>query len=148
MKLDAEIESDVMTELKWDPNLVSEHIGVSVNEKVVTLTGWVSSYAQKLEAEKVAEQVLGVQAVADELEVKLPGDSRRDDFTIAHEAAEILKRNPFAADGVKAVVDRGWLTLDGEVNWAYQKDALERAVRTLPGVVRVVNNLCVKVRMV
>ena len=147
MKTDREIQTDVMEELKWDPGIDSERVGISVNDGVVTLTGYVPSYVQKWEAEKAAERVAGVRAVADELEVSLTSSSQRNDVDIARAAASALKWNVSVPDNVKAIVDGGWVTLKGEVEWGFQKDAAESAVRPLEGVMGVINEIAVKPRV-
>ena len=111
------------------------HIGVSVKDGVVTLSGHVSSYAEKYAAEKAAKRVHGVKAVANELDVKLPGSSQRTDEDIAAEAVSALKWNLLVpADKIKVTVSKGWVTLEGEVKWQFQKNAAELAVRYLTGV--------------
>lgn len=144
MKSDSEIQENVLKQLKWDPSLNSDHIGVRVANGVVTLTGYVSSYSEKWAAEKAVEHVAGVKAIADELEVKLPDSSRRDDVEIARTAADALKSNISVPDDVKAIVEHGWITLKGEVEWGYQKEAAENAVRNLFGVKGVINNIAVR----
>ncbi len=147
MKTDSEIQADVMKELKWDPSITSEHIGVAVSNRVVTLTGRVPSYTEKWAAEKAVQRVADVKAIADELEVKLPSSSERDDVAIAKAAADALKWHVSVPDNVKAVVDGGWITLTGDVEWNFEKEATESAVRNLFGVRGVINNVTVKPRI-
>ena len=128
MKTDSEIQADVMKELKWVPSITSEHIGVAVSNRVVTLTGRVPSYTEKWAAEKAVQRVADVKAIADELEVKLPSSSERDDVAIAKAAADALKWHVSVPDNVKAVVDGGWITLTGDVEWNFEKEAAESAV--------------------
>ena len=128
MKTDSEIQADVMKELKWDPSNTSEQIGVAVSNRVVTLTGRVPSYTEKWAAEKAVQRVADVKAIADELEVKLPSSSERDDVAIAKAAADALKWHVSVPDNVKAVVDGGWITLTGDVEWNFEKEAAESAV--------------------
>src|SRR3954462_5229697 len=142
---DSELQLDVLNELKWEPSVDAAHIGVSVKDGVVTLSGHVSSYAEKYAAERAAKRVQGVRAVADELDVKLPEGSRRTDEDIAAAAVNALRWNILVpADKIKVTVSKGWVTLEGEVNWQFQRAAAERAVRDLPGVVGVSNYIVVK----
>ena len=130
------MQRDVLDELKWEPSVDAAHIGVSVKDGIVTLSGHVSSYAEKYAAERAAKRVYGVKAVANELDVKLPGSSRRTDEDIAAAAVNALKSNlAVPADKIKVTVSKGWVTLEGEVEWQYQKMAAESAVRYLPGVI-------------
>jgi osmotically-inducible protein OsmY len=148
MKTDSELKRDVENELKWEPSVNEAHIGVSVKEGVVTLTGHVPSYTEKYAAEKAAKRVYGVKAVANELDVKLPGSSKRTDEDIAQACVNALKSSySVPQDKIKAVVNSGWVTLEGEVEWQYQKEAAESAVRYLTGVVGVTNSITVKPRV-
>ena len=148
MKTDSDLQRDVLDELKWEPSVDAAHIGVSVKDGVVTLSGHVSSYAEKYAAERAAKRVYGVKAVANELEVKLPGSSQRTDEDIAAAAVSALKSNlSVPADKIKVTVSKGWLKLEGEVEWQYQKDAAEEAVRYLTGVLGVTNLITVKPRV-
>jgi osmotically-inducible protein OsmY len=145
---DTELQRAVLEELRWEPSVNAAHIGVSVKDGVVTLTGHVSSYAEKYAAERAAKRVHGVRAVANELDVKLPGSSRRTDEDIAAAAVRALRENvSVPADKIKVIVNKGWVTLEGEVEWYYQRDAAERAVRYLPGVTGVSNLIVVKPRV-
>jgi osmotically-inducible protein OsmY len=148
MKTDTELQRDVLDELKWEPSVNAAHVGVTVKDGVVTLTGHVSSYAEKYAAEKAAKRVYGVKAVANELDVKLPGSSQRTDEDIAAACVNALKYNlSVPQDKVKVTVNNGWVTLEGEVEWQYQKTAAEAAVRYLAGVVGITNNITVKPRV-
>ena len=148
MKTDSELQRDVLDELKWEPSVDAAHIGVSVKDGVVTLSGHVSSYAEKYAAERAAKRVYGVRAVANEIDVKLPGSSQRTDEDIAAAAVNALKSNiSVPADKIKVTVSKGWVKLEGEVEWQYQKDAAERAVRYLAGVIGVSNLITVKPRV-
>jgi osmotically-inducible protein OsmY len=145
---DSELQRDVLEELKWEPSVDAAHIGVSVKNGVVTLSGHVPSYAEKYAAERAAKRVHGVKAVANELDVKLPGSSRRTDEDIAMAAVNALKSNSSVpADKIKVTVSNGWLTLEGEVEWNYQRIAAENAVRYLAGVTGVSNLITVKPRV-
>ncbi|MGZ3468777.1 MAG: BON domain-containing protein [Isosphaeraceae bacterium] len=145
---DAELQRDVMAELKWEPSVDAAHIGVSVKDGVVTLSGHVSSYAEKFAAEEAAKRVHGVQAVVNEIGVKLPGSSERTDEDIAAAAVRVLKWNLLVpADKIKVTVSKGWVKLEGEVNWQFQKNAAEFTVRYLTGVMGVSNLIEVKPRV-
>jgi osmotically-inducible protein OsmY len=142
---DYQLQRDVLDELKWEPEVEASHIGVSVKDGVVTLTGHVPSYGEKYAAEKAAKRVLGVKGVANELDVKLPGTSKRTDEDIAKAAVKALDDSvSVPKDNIKVVVSNGWVELEGEVEWQYQKNAAERAVRDLTGVVGVSNHIKIK----
>jgi osmotically-inducible protein OsmY len=124
MKSDRDMQQDVMRELDWEPSVDRTRIGVTVKDGIVTLTGHVSSYWEKYAAEKAAKRVAGVKAVANELDVKLPGDKQRTDEDIARAAVSALKENSSIPQGkVKVIVNKGWVTLEGEVEWQYQRNA-------------------------
>ncbi len=145
MKTDTELQQDVMDELKWEPTLKAAEIGVAVKDGVVTLSGYVDSYIKRWAAERVAARVFGVKAVAEELEVRLPGSLKRADKDITREASNVLQWNVLVPhDRVKVQVQDGLVTLSGEVDWWYQKDAAEDAMRKLVGVVLVSNGITIK----
>ena len=145
---DSELLRRVLDELKWEPSVDAAHIGVAVKDGVVTLSGHVSSYAEKFGAERAAKRVLGVQALVNEIEVKLPGSSERTDEDIAATAANALKWNLLVpADKIKVTVSKGWVKLEGEVSWQFQKNAAELTVRYLTGVRGVSNLIKVKPRV-
>lgn len=146
-RTDASIKKDVEEEIKYDPSIIDDsHIAVAVKDGVVTLTGFVKSYMDSYYAEKAAKRVSGVKGVANDLEVKLA--SERTDPEIAEEAVKAVKREiPSAADKVKVVVKKGWLTLEGEADWNFQKEWAERAVRSIAGVKGVTNTILVKPRV-
>jgi osmotically-inducible protein OsmY len=148
MKTDFELQRDVLDELKWEPSVDAAHLGVAVKDGIVTLTGHVASYAQKYAAERAAKRVLGVRAVANELDVKLPGSSRRTHEDIAAAAVSALKSNlSIPSNQIKVLVSDGVVKLEGEMEWQFQKDAAARAVRYLPGVIGVTNLITVKPRV-
>ncbi|MEX1257441.1 MAG: BON domain-containing protein [Gemmatimonadota bacterium] len=148
MKSDSELKRDVENELKWEPSVNEAHIGVGVKDGVVTLSGHVPSYAEKYAAEKAAKRVYSVKAVADELDVQLPGSARRTDEDIAHACVSALEANYSVPDkGIKVLVDDGWVTLDGEVKWQFHKEAAMNAVRFLMGVNGVSNNITIMARV-
>jgi osmotically-inducible protein OsmY len=139
------IQQDVLEELDWEPSIHAAEIGVTVKDGVVTLTGTVDSYAEKREAEQVALRLKGVKALANELEVSVKTARRRSDADIAGAAVNAIKWNVFVPDEkIKVKVDDSWVTLQGEVEWNYQRDRAEKAVRPLVGVRGVTNQ--VKVR--
>jgi len=145
MKTDAELQQDVMNELKWEPTLKAAEIGVAVKDGVVTLSGYVDSYVKKLVAERAAARVFGARAVAEEIQVRLPGSLQRSDEDIAGMVANVLEWNVLVPhDQVKVQVQDGVLTLSGEVDWGYQKFAAEEAVHHLMGVVWLNNRITVK----
>ena len=137
-----------MAELKWEPLLRAAEIGVSAKDGVITLTGTVDGYTKKSEAEDAAKKVAGVKAVVEKIEVKYASTwARKDDGDIATEIVSAFKWNwEVPADKVKARVEKGWVTLEGEVEWNFQSDAAKTAVRNLLGVTGVSNNITIKSR--
>ncbi len=149
MKTDSQIQADVMQELKWDPSVTHERIGVAVAGAVVSLSGIVPSYIEKKAAEKATQRVAGVKAVVEKIEVKLPGSFERDDAAIASAVLSQFKWNVQVPDElIKVSVEEGWVQLGGEVEWGYQKDAAERCIRSLIGVKGVSNNIVIMVKKV
>ena len=147
MRADSDIKRDVEEELKWEPNVDTTDIAVAVKNGIVTLTGFVRSYAHKLAAERATKSVAGVVGLANDIEVRLPGADARPDPEIAREiAAELKLWLPYSAEHIKAVVKNGWVTLEGEVEWNYQRDHAERAVRWIKGVNGVSNLIRLKPR--
>jgi osmotically-inducible protein OsmY len=145
MKSDSEIERDVRDELKWDPDLDASDIAVSVKDGVVTLAGFTKSYTDRLEAELAAKRIAGVRAVANDIEVRLPAIDQRPDPDIARDAVSTLKAElPISHDRIKVIVKDGWVTLEGAVEWQYQKTTAEHAVRKVKGVKGVTNVVTVK----
>lgn len=145
VKSDSEIRDDVINELQWDPQITDpDAIGVAVADGAVTLTGTVSSYAEKLAAARAAERVYGVKAVANDLKVKLPG-APRDDSGIATAIAHVLENNVQIPEGrVHARVEDGWVTLDGEVDYEFQRQEVERMVRQVRGVIGVTDTITIR----
>jgi osmotically-inducible protein OsmY len=142
---DLELKRTVESELNFEPSINAAEIGVAVKDGVVTLTGRVPSYWEMVAAERAAARVAGVKAVANELEVRLPGSSERTDEDIARAAVDALKWSVLVPeDRIKVKVSKGWVTLEGSVDWQYQKSAAEKAVRRLLGVVGVSNLIEVK----
>jgi len=145
MSEDRELQESVMAELGWEPSIDAAHIGVAAHAGVVTLTGHVQSFPQKVAAERTAARVKGVKAVAEEIEVRLPDDIRRGDEDIARAAIGRLAWDASAPrDSIEIRVEKGWVTLNGEVDWHFQKEAAAKAVRTLIGVVGVSNQIEIK----
>ena len=144
---DEEIQKDVLAEFKWDARVLPNEIGVSVKDGIVTLSGWVDSYTKKWAAEEVAHRVRGVNAVVNDLEVRLSYSSERTDPDIAAAELNALKWDTFVPhDRIKVTVSNGWVELKGDVDWRYQKEDAERVVRRLEGVKGVTNLLVVKTR--
>jgi osmotically-inducible protein OsmY len=145
MKSDLETRDDVINELQWDPRISEpEAIGVAVVDGAATLTGHVSSYAEKMAAARAAERVYGVKAVANDIRVKL-SSAPLDDSEIARAIAKILEWNVQVPEGkVKARVENGWVTLEGEVDYDFQRREVERMVRNVRGVADVRNFITVK----
>jgi len=142
MKSDSTIQKDVIDEVRWDPRILSREIGVAAKEGVVTLTGAVTSYAEKWAAERAAERVVGVKAVASELEVVLPAQHTMTDSALAHRIVEAFKWDiQVPDDKIKVLVRDGWVQLDGQLEWQYQKDAAARAVRNITGVRGLTNSI-------
>src|ERR1700722_12313923 len=146
MKTDNQIRHDVERELQWEPSIDERRIAVAVLDRIVTLSGEVTSYAQKWKAERVAERAEGVRGIVNEIEVKT--DSELSDLDIARAATDALKWNvTVPADQIKVKVENGWLTLTGEVSWDFERRAAEGAVRNLPGVRGIYNLISVKPRV-
>jgi osmotically-inducible protein OsmY len=143
MKTDLQIKQDVSDELAWDPAVDAATVGVEVNRGVVTLSGHLRTYVEKLAAERAAERVAGVKAVVVELDVRVPG--MHDDEAIAEAARAALQWHAgLPASGIKVRVEKGWVSLAGEVEWAYQREQAERSVGHLRGVAGVINQLVIK----
>ena len=145
MSDDTQLQSSVLAELKWRPSVDSAHIGVTADDGVVTLTGQVQHYTEKLAAENAAKDVLGVKGIANDIKVEPEGSLKQSDKDIAAAAIGALKWDYEVPDGnVKVVVNDGWVTLDGTVDWQFQRDAADRCVRYLRGVVGVTNKISIK----
>jgi osmotically-inducible protein OsmY len=147
LRSDAEIEKNVKEELAWHPDLDVTDIAVSVKNGVVTLTGFVRSYTDKYEAEAAAKRVVGVAAVANAIEVRMPSVDERPDPEIARDAVAAIKAQlPISWENIKIVVKSGWVTLEGQVEWQYQRQTAENAVRRIKGVKGVSNLIQLKPR--
>lgn len=147
MKTDADLKRDVTAELTWDPAVDATHIGVAVSNGVVTLTGHLETFAEKYAAARAVQRVAGVRAVALEIDVRLAPDHRRTDTDIAINAEQALRWNTIVPiDSVRPTVEKGWVTLRGQVDWDYQRRAAEKAVRPLMGVIGLSNDIKLRVR--
>jgi osmotically-inducible protein OsmY len=145
MRNNSDLQRDVFDELRWDPAVHSTNIGVTVKDGVVTLAGVVDSYPEKWAAERAAKRVSGVMALAEELEVKLSGSGKQTDADIAEAAENALKWDVLVPqDRIKVTVEKGFLTLEGEVDWEFQRSAAKRAVQYLTGVKGVANEITIK----
>jgi osmotically-inducible protein OsmY len=145
MSADSDLKKAVLDELSWEPSVNAAHIGVTAHAGVITLTGHVESYMNKVGAEKAAGRVRGVKAVAEEIEVKLPHDVKRSDEDIAAAAVDRLGWNStIPQDAIMVKVQKGWVTLTGAVDWRFEKDAAEEDIRALSGVIGVSNQVLVK----
>lgn len=148
MRTDSQLQNDVIDELKWQPGVNAAHIGVAVKDGIAVLSGYVESYTERYEAETAAKRVYGITAVVNEIEVKLPGSAVRTDQDIAADAVRALKWNVRVPDDkVKVTVSNGWLRLEGEVDWQFQREAAEEAVRDIVGTVGISNLIKVKPRL-
>jgi osmotically-inducible protein OsmY len=145
MSSDSQLQQSILAELAWEPSVTAAHIGVAANAGVVTLTGHVASFAEKQAAETAVRRVRGVKAVVEEIEVRLPDDIERTDADIAAAAADRLAWDvSVPGDAVTVNVEDGWITLTGEVDWQYQRDAAEQDMRRLLGVVGVFNQITIR----
>lgn len=144
-RTDTDIERMVQNELEWDPQIDSKDVALQVKNGLVTLAGFTKSFTDKYSAERIAKRVVGVKAIANDIEVRLPGDLNRSDPDIARDALAALKRNlPYSSDAVKPVVRDGWIVLEGELEWDHQRRTAESAVHNIPGVKGVSNSLQIK----
>jgi osmotically-inducible protein OsmY len=144
MKTDAQLKSDVTTELQWEPTLNATDIKVCAKDGIVTLSGSVPHYAEKQAAERATQRVEGVKAIAEELEVNLTGIHQRPDTEIAESVVDSIKWHVWIPNHVQAVVENGWVTLSGEVTWGFQRQSAEDAVRFQSGVKGVSNDITLK----
>ena len=140
-KSDSEIQTDVTNELRWEPRVCYEAIGVAVHGGVVTLSGNVPTYAEKMAAEKAAMRVGGVKGIAEEIEVRLKSDHKKNDPEIAEAVVNSIRWHVWAPDTVKAKVQKGWVTLSGEVPSEFQRNSAANSVRFLTGVTGVFNDI-------
>ncbi len=145
MKTDSEIKKDVLDELKWEPFLNASEIGVAVKDGVVTLSGMVDTYTKKQIAEKATRRVKGVKVVAEDIEVKLFSSNVKNDTEIARMITDSLKwHSAIQEEKVKVKVENAWVTIDGEVDWEFQRDAIRSTIENLTGVRGVSNLITIK----
>ena len=145
MKSDAQLQQDVMAELRWEPAVHAAQIGVEARTGVVTLSGEVGSYAEKLCAEQAAQRVADVQGLAVAMTVRLRADGLRSDADIAQSAANILSwSTPVPSDAVKVLVEHGWVTLSGQVDWQFQRQEAESSLRHVQGLTGINNAIVIK----
>lgn len=147
MKSDSDLQRDVLDELKWDPKVDSSQIGVTARDGVVTLSGFVPDYTQKIAAEKAARRVSGVKAIAEEIEVRFASDPKTSDAEIAGRIVDIFAWDVTVPnEKIKVKVERGWVTLTGSVDWQFERKAAEKIAGKISGVKGIVNLIDVRVR--
>ncbi len=145
MKTDAQLKKDVTAELEWDPAINASHVGIAAADGVVTLSGHLATFAEKYAIERAVQRVQGVKAIAVELDVKLEPGHKRSDSEVATAVETALQWHALVpAERIQAKVEKGWVTLKGEVDWEYQRRNAEKAVRNLTGVVGISNALTLK----
>jgi osmotically-inducible protein OsmY len=148
MRTDSEIKKDAEDELRWDPDIDATDVAVAVHNGVVTLTGFVRSYMQKTQAERDVKRVAGTLGVANDIDVRLPFINMRPDPEIARDVVEKLQNAlPYSSQFIKVTVKEGWLTLEGNLEWNYQRDRAERAAQSVRGVIGVANDIKLKPRV-
>lgn len=148
MKNDRQLQEDILNELDWEPSVDASRIGVEVSGGVATLSGHVSSYTQKWAAERAAQRVAGIKSVAVELDVVLPGPHQRNDTEIAKAATDAIDWNvSIPKETIKLLVEDGWVTLTGEAEWAFVRNAAEASIRHLVGVKGVINKIIIRPRV-
>ncbi|MBZ9708551.1 BON domain-containing protein [Mesorhizobium sp. ESP7-2] len=148
MRFDRDIKQDLESELKWDPDINATDVGVTVKEGVVSLTGYVPFYMQKYGAEKAAKRIKGVLGIANDIEVHLPSSHQKTDPELARAAIEAISIEfPSSHERFKVIANEGWLTLEGDVEWQYQRNQAEIATRKLHGVKGVINRVVLKPRV-
>jgi osmotically-inducible protein OsmY len=145
MKTNSELQTDVQNAIKWEPLLSAAEIGVTAKDGVVSLTGVVDTLAKKIEAENAAKKVIGVKALVEKIEVKFPNSWTKTNIEIANEVLSALKANwVITHDKVTVKVEDGWVTLEGQLAWNYQRVAAKNAVQNLEGIKSVINNIKIK----
>jgi osmotically-inducible protein OsmY len=149
MRTDSEIKKDAEEELRWDPDIDATDVAVAVHNGVVTLTGFVRSYMQKTQAERDVKRVAGTLGVANDIDVRLPFINKRPDPEIARDVVQKLQQAlPYSSQFIKVTVKEGWLTLEGNLEWNYQRDRAENAAQSVRGVIGVANDIKLKPRVV
>jgi osmotically-inducible protein OsmY len=145
MKTDLEIQKNVQEELKWEPSINASEIGVAVSNGIVTLTGYVDTFSKRKIAKNAAQRVIGVKAVAEDIVVKLLSSSKKTDTDIAQAVVNALKWHASVQDNrIKVTVENGWVSLEGTVNWAFEKEAAKLAIENLMGVIGVSNLITIE----
>lgn len=145
MKTDLQLKNDVLDELEWEPSINAAEIGVAVKDGIVTLTGSVAHLPEKWQAERATQRVIGVKAIANEIEIHLSDEHRRSDADIARAAVNALNANvQVPANQIQVTVEHGWITLAGVVEWYYQKQAAYAAVHGLLGITGISNVLTIR----
>jgi osmotically-inducible protein OsmY len=145
MKSNEELQKDVMDAIKWEPLLNAAEIGVTVKDGVVTLSGIVNNYSKKAEAEHAAKNVTGVNAVVEKIEIKFDSNEKKNDNSLADEIVHSLKSKWDIPDNkIKVKVENGWITLDGELHWNYQKQSAVRSINSISGITGITNNIVIK----
>lgn len=145
MKSNEELQKDVMDAIKWEPLLKAAEIGVTAKDGVVTLSGIVNNYSKKAEAEHAAKNVSGVNAVVEKIEIKFDSNETKNDNILAEEIVSSLKSKWDIPDNkVKVKVENGWITLDGELHWNYQKQSAIRSINSISGITGITNNIAIK----
>ena len=148
MRTDSETRKDVEDELRWDPDIDATDVAVAVHNGVVTLTGFMHNFTQKTQAGRDAKRVVGPLGVVNDIEVRLPHINKRPDPEIARDAAEKLQNElPYSSQFVKVTAKEGWLTLKGALEWNYQRERAEKAVRGVRGAIGVTNDVVLKPRV-
>jgi osmotically-inducible protein OsmY len=148
MKSDALIQTEVIQELKYDPRIAHEHLGVAVVDGIVTLSGSVPNYIEKSAAEKAAQRIGGVKAVVEKIEVRIPGTAHKDDEHIAKAIADQFRWHTQVPDDlIKATVEHGWVSLAGTVEWDFQRRAAEKVVKGLTGVRGITNDISLEAKI-
>jgi osmotically-inducible protein OsmY len=145
MKSNEELQKDVMDAIKWEPLLNAAEIGVTAKDGVVTLSGIVNNYSKKAEAEHAAKNVSGVNAVVEKIEIKFDSNEKKNDNNLADEIVHSLKSKWDIPDNkIKVKVENGWITLDGELHWNYQKQTAVRSINSISGITGITNNIVIK----
>jgi osmotically-inducible protein OsmY len=145
MKTNEQLQKDVQDAIKWEPLLNAAEIGVIAKDGVVTLTGVVDSYLKKAEAETAAKSVAGVRAVAETIDINFGGTRKKNDTEIANDIVSALRGNSaIPYEKVKVEVENGYVTLEGNVEWHFQRDAAKKTVVNIAGIVSIRNNITIK----
>ena len=145
MKTNQELQKDVQDAIKWEPLLNAAEIGVTAKDGVITLTGTVDSYSKKIEAENAAKNVSGVRALAEEIHIKYGDFGKKSDTDIAKEVLSAWKWNWEVPDQkIKVKVESGVVTLDGELEWNYQREAAKKAIKNIAGIIDIISNIKIK----